>query len=99
MDYSAALRWNETSLCFIDFVSPFNSRSGIYFLRTSLKEDEKILWQSYNTIREIEYTNRVIKTDTDETSMAHLHLGLLAYQIANIVRFQFRKKDIIEKRE
>jgi hypothetical protein len=42
-----------------------NARSGVYFLRTSLKESENILWQSYNTIREIEYTNRVLKTDLD----------------------------------
>jgi hypothetical protein len=70
--------------------SEINSRSGIYFLRTSLKESEKILWQTYNTIREIEYTNRVLKTDLDlrpiyhkkdETSLAHLHLGLLAYWV------------------
>jgi hypothetical protein len=39
-----------------------NSRSGIYFLRTSLVESEKILWESYNTIREIEYSNRVLIT-------------------------------------
>jgi hypothetical protein len=82
-----------------------NSRSGVYFLRTSLKESEKNLWQTYNTIREIEYTNRVLKTDLDlrpiyhkkdETSLAHLHLGLLAYWVVNTVRFQLGKvgKDI-----
>jgi hypothetical protein len=85
-----------------------NSRSGIYFLRTSLIENEKILWQSYNTIREIEFTNRVLKTDLDlrpiyhkkdETSMAHLHLGLLAYWIVNIVRFQLKKNDCLDKKE
>jgi transposase len=77
-----------------------NSRSGIYFLRTSLKESETILWQTYNTIREIEYTNRVLKTDLDlrpiyhkkdETSMAHLHLGLLAYWVVNTVRYKLKK--------
>jgi hypothetical protein len=79
-----------------------NSRSGVYFLRTSLRETEQILWQTYNTIREIEYTNRVLKTDLDlrpiyhkkdETSMAHLHLGLLAYWIVNTVRFQLKKEE------
>jgi hypothetical protein len=48
-----------------------NSRSGIYFLRTSLIESEKILWESYNTIREIEYSNRVLKTDLDLRPIYH----------------------------
>ncbi len=59
------------------------------FLRTTLNvEDEKVFWSIYNTIREIEYTFRVLKTDldlrpvfhkTDDASMTHLNLGLLAY--------------------
>jgi hypothetical protein len=82
-----------------------NSRSGIYFIRTSLNESETILWQSYNSIREIEYTNRVLKTDLDlrpiyhkkdTSSMAHLHLGLLAYWVVNTVRFQLKKKANME---
>jgi hypothetical protein len=77
-----------------------NARSGVYFLRTSLQESENILWQSYNTIRETEYTNRVLKTDLnlrpihhkkDESSMAHLHLGLLAYWVVNTVRCQLKR--------
>lgn len=43
-----------------------NARSGIYFLRTSLEGDsQEMLWQFYNTIREIEATFRVLKTDLD----------------------------------
>jgi hypothetical protein len=85
-----------------------NARSGTYFLRTSLIESEKMLWESYNTIREIEYANRVLKTDLDlrpiyhkkdETSMAHLHLGLLAYWLVNTVRFQLKQREIIEKKD
>jgi hypothetical protein len=85
-----------------------NSLSGIYFIRTSLAESEKILRQSYNTICEIEYANRVLKTDLDlrpvfhkknETSMAHLHSGLLAYRVVNTVRFQLKKKGTVEKKE
>jgi hypothetical protein len=77
-----------------------NSRSGVYFLRTSIQDTEKIIWQTYNTIREIEYTNRVLKTDLDlrpvyhkkdESSMAHLHLGLLAYWVVNTIRYQLKK--------
>jgi hypothetical protein len=79
-----------------------NSRSGVYFLRTSLQETEKILWEGYNTIREIEYDIRTLKTDLDlrpiyhkkdNSTMAHLHLGLLAYWVVNTVRFQLKKND------
>ena len=66
-----------------------NARSGVYFLRTSLQANsEENVWQFHNTIREIEDTFCVLKTDLDlrpiyhqkdENTMAHLHLGLLAY--------------------
>ena len=78
-------------------------KAGIYFLRTTLKENsEKTLWTIYNVIREIEYTFRVLKTDldlrpvyhkTDEASMAHLHLGLLAYWLVSTIRYQLKQKD------
>ena len=81
-----------------------NARSGIYFLRTSLEGDsQKMLWQFYNTIREIEATFRVLKTDLDlrpiyhkkdESTMAHLHLGLLAYWVVNTIRHQLKKENI-----
>jgi hypothetical protein len=77
-------------------------KSGIYFLRTSLNEkDERTLWTIYNVIREIEYTFRVLKTDldlrpiyhkTDGASMAHLHLGLLAYWLVSTIRYQLKQK-------
>lgn len=79
-----------------------DKKAGIYFLRTSLKgQDETILWTIYNTIREIEYTFRVLKTDldlrpiyhkTDDASMAHLNLGILAYWIVNTIRYQLKQK-------
>lgn len=81
-----------------------NARSGVYFLRTSLEANsEENVWQFYNTIREIEATFRVLKTDLDlrpiyhqkdESTMAHLHLGLLAYWVVNTVRHQLKKEDI-----
>jgi transposase len=64
---------------------------------------EAALWQFYNTIREIEATFRVLKTDLDlrpiyhqkdESTMAHLHLGLLAYWVVNTVRHQLKKEGI-----
>ena len=77
---------------------------GYYLLRTTLKEkDEETKWKIYNTIREIEATFRVLKTDldlrpiyhkTDGAAQAHLHLGLLAYWIVNTVRHQLKQKGI-----
>jgi len=81
-----------------------NSRSGVYFLRTSLQAtNEENVWQFYNTIREVEATFRILKSDldlrpfyhqNDESTMAHLHLGLLAYWLVNTVRYQLKKEDI-----
>ena len=80
-----------------------NVRSGVYFLQTSIQDTEKVLWDSYNTIREIEATFRVLKTDLDlrpiyhkkdDTTMAHLNLGLLAYWLVNTIRHQLKKEGI-----
>jgi len=81
-----------------------DKQEGIYFLRTSLNEkDEKTLWTIYNIIREIEYTFRVLKTDldlrpiyhkTDDASMAHLHLGILAYWLVATIRYQLKQKGV-----
>jgi hypothetical protein len=81
-----------------------NARSGIYFLRTSLQtRKEENIWQFYNIIREIEATFRVLKSDLDlrpiyhkkdENTMAHLHLGLLAYWLVNTIRHQLKQEGI-----
>lgn len=73
---------------------------GVYFLRTNLNmADEVIIWNIYNTIREIENTFRTLKTEldlrpiyhkNDNATMAHLHLGILAYWIVNTVRYQLK---------
>lgn len=85
-------------------LASINSDAGIYFLRTSLNEnDEQTLWTIYNVIREIEYTFRVLKTDldlrpiyhkTDDASMAHLHLGILAYWLVATVRYQLKQQGV-----
>lgn len=79
-------------------------KAGIYFLRTSLNgKNEQTLWTIYNVIREIESTFRILKTDldlrpvfhkTDDASMAHLHLGLLAYWLVCTIRYQLKLKGI-----
>lgn len=61
------------------------------------------IWMIYNTIREIEYTFWVLKTDLDlrpvfyqkdDSSMAHFHLGLMAYWLVNTIRYQLKQKGI-----
>ena len=77
---------------------------GIYFLRTNLNvREEYVVWNIYNTIREIENAFRTLKTDldlrpiyhkNDDATMAHLHLGLLAYWLVNTVRYQLKHNGI-----
>lgn len=78
--------------------------AGIYFLRTSLTNlDEHTFWTIYNVIREVESTFRTLKTDldlrpiyhkTDQASMAHLNLGLLAYWLVATIRYQLKQNGI-----
>jgi len=77
---------------------------GIYFLRTNMAvEQEAQLWKTYNIIREIESTFRSLKTDldlrpiyhkNDDATMAHLHLGILAYWVVNTIRYQLKAKGL-----
>jgi len=77
---------------------------GRYFLRTSMDmKDEVIVWNVYNTIREIESTFRTLKTDIDlrpiyhkkdESTIAHLNLALLAYWLANTIRHHLKSSGI-----
>ena len=89
------IKWKQKAL---------DKKEGYYLLRTTLDEkDEKMQWKIYNIIREIEATFRTLKTDldlrpiyhkTDDASMAHLHLGLLAYWVVNTIRYQLKQKGI-----
>ena len=75
--------------------------SGVYFLRTNVATfDEKTTWDYYNLTREIECTNRQLKTDLnlrpihhkkDDRSDAHLFLGLLSYCIVNTIRYRLKQ--------
>jgi len=77
---------------------------GIYFLRTNMNvKDEVVVWNIYNTIREIENAFRTLKTDldlrpiyhkNDNATMAHLHLGILAYWLVNTIRYQLKNHKI-----
>lgn len=73
---------------------------GVYFLRANVADfDEKTTWDYYNLIREIESTNRQLKTDLnlrpiyhqkDSRSDAHIFFGLLAYWLVNAIRHQLK---------
>lgn len=77
---------------------------GVYFLRTNMNvNDEVVVWNIYNTIREIENAFRTLKTDldlrpiyhkNDNATMAHLHLGILAYWLVNTIRYQLKNNGI-----
>jgi Transposase DDE domain len=77
---------------------------GKYFVRTSMDmKEEVVVWNVYNTIREIESTFRTLKTDLDlrpiyhkkdESTIAHLNLGLLAYWLVNTVRRQLKRSSL-----
>ena len=93
-----SIRWSIRDL------SGMESGHGVYFLRTNIdKIDEKSTWKYYNLIREIECTNRQLKTDLnlrpifhqkDDRSDAHIFFGLLAYQVVNTIRHRLKKKGI-----
>lgn len=93
--YMADIRWR------IAVPENVDRQSGIYFLRTNVAQmDEKTTWDYYNLIREIECTNRQLKTDLnlrpffhkkDERSDAHLFLGLLSYWIVNTIRYKLKQ--------
>lgn len=75
-------------------------RFGTYFLRTNVATlDERSTWDYYNLIREIETSNRQLKTDLelrpifhqkDDNSDAHLFFGLLSYWIVNTIRHKLK---------
>lgn len=74
---------------------------GTYFLRTNVATlDEKSTRDYYNLIREIETSNRQLKTDLelrpiyhqkDKNSDAHIFFGLLSYWIVNTIRYKLKQ--------
>lgn len=95
-----AINWSKNE----ERYSQKEASLGLYFLRTSLLlEDEVVIWNIYNTIREIESSFRTLKTDldlrpiyhkSDAATMAHLHLGLLAYWLVNTIRCKLKAHGI-----
>lgn len=96
-DLAVAVSWKRKALA-----GP--SGEGEYFLRTCIgQQEEKLVWEIYNTIHYIEETFRILKTDLcirpifhkkDENTIAHLFLGIMAYSIVNTVRYRLKKHGI-----
>ena len=62
-----------------------------------------VIWNIYKTIREIENSFRTLKFDldlrpiyhkNDKSTMAHLHLGILAYWLVNTILHQLKAKGV-----
>ena len=80
------------------------AKHGVYFIRTNIeKADEIQLWNVYNTVREVEATFRVLKTDLqlrpvhhqkDGRVESHLYLAILAYQLVNTIRYMLKENGI-----
>ena len=77
---------------------------GVYFIRTNYENpDEKQLWDTYNTVREVEATFRCLKSDLnirpvhhqkDQRIEAHIYQTILAYQLVNTIRHMLKQKGI-----
>lgn len=79
-----------------------NDTAGVYFLQTNLDgKDGLTVWTIYNILKEVESSFRCMKTDLnlrpvfhkkDKPSLAHLHLGILAYWVVATIRYQLKQK-------
>jgi len=81
-----------------------NQYDGSYFIRYSNKNlTTSEIWDTYNTIREVEQTFRTLKTDLrirpihhqkDDTILSHIFVGIVAYQVVNAIRHQLKKHEM-----
>jgi len=70
--------------------------AGVYFIRCSQNRlTEELIWEIYNILRELESTFRCLKTDLDirpvhhqkdKNTVAHIFLGIVAYQLVHAIR-------------
>ena len=78
--------------------------AGEYFLRYSKTDlSEKQIWDLYNLTREVESSFRCLKTDLnirpihhqkDQYIEPHIWLGVIAYQVVNIIRQTLKQNEI-----
>jgi transposase len=81
-----------------------HKEQGRYFIRTDIEDArETMIWEIYNTVREVEATFRCLKSDlllrpvyhqNDERVESHLYLAMLAYQLVNTIRHMLKQEGI-----
>jgi transposase len=81
-----------------------DSKHGVYFIRTNIdKPTEQMLWDTYNTVREVEASFRCLKSDLqirpvhhqkDDRIESHIYLTTLAYQLVNSIRYMLKDENI-----
>lgn len=81
-----------------------NSKHGVYFIRTNIDNPtEQMLWDTYNTVREVEASFRCLKSDLqirpvhhqkDDRIESHIYLTTLAYQLVNSIRHMLKDENL-----
>ncbi len=81
-----------------------DSKHGVYFIRTNIdKPTEQMLWDTYNTVREVEASFRCLKSDlqirpvhhqNDDRIESHIYLTTLAYQLVNSIRYMLKDEKL-----
>jgi len=107
-EYDIEMQENEGKILKVSWKYNHDNRAekkaGKYFIRTSIKaEQEKLLWQLYRTLGEIESSFKVLKSDLDmrpifhrkgENIEAHLNMAVLAYFFVSFIRHKLKQKNI-----
>jgi transposase len=78
--------------------------AGVYFIRSSQKQlTEELIWDIFNVLRDIESTVRCLKTDLDIrpiyhkkdiNTLAHIFVGIVAYQLVHAIRRAIKEEGI-----
>jgi hypothetical protein len=104
VDISTTLnnRENKTVTDIIYEQTKPDKEAGVYFIRSSQNQlTEELIWEVYNILRDLESTFRCLKTDLDirpihhqfdKNTVAHIFLGIVAYQLVHAIR-QTLKED------
>ena len=81
-----------------------DKEAGVYFIRSSQNQlTEELIWEIYNILREIESTFRCLKTDLDirpihhqkdKNTVAHIFVGIVAYQLVHAIRHAIKQEGI-----
>ena len=81
-----------------------DNKHGVYFIRTNIdNQTEQMLWETYNTVRDVEASFKCLKSDLhirpihhqkDYRIEGHIYQTILAYQLVNSIRHMLKIKQI-----